>query len=57
MLLAEVLFIPFYVGVWFYIIKVISQIAVLTNGLLISFTSQFIPYVVYQHAEARYDKV
>ncbi len=36
-------------GAWFTILNVVSSIAVLTNGLLIAVTTQFIPFEVYIH--------
>lgn len=36
------------IGVWYRILDSISKLSVITNGLIIAFTSEFIPRLVYQ---------
>lgn len=36
------------IGVWYRILDSISKLSVITNGLIIAFTSKFIPRLVYQ---------
>lgn len=37
------------IGVWYRILDSIGKLAVITNGLIIAFTSEFIPRLVYQY--------
>lgn len=37
------------IGVWYRILDSISKLSVITNGLIIAFTSEFIPRLVYQY--------
>ncbi|BFZ09443.1 hypothetical protein BsWGS_12480 [Bradybaena similaris] len=38
------------IGIWFGILQGISQVAIMTNALIIAFTSDFIPKLVYMYA-------
>ncbi|CAG5126761.1 unnamed protein product [Candidula unifasciata] len=38
------------IGIWFGILRGISQVAIMTNALIIAFTSDFIPKLVYMYA-------
>ena len=38
------------IGAWFYILTVISQLAVVTNAFLIAVTAQLVPVEVYAHS-------
>ncbi|CAF0829888.1 unnamed protein product [Rotaria sp. Silwood1] len=40
------------IGIWRLIIAAISKLAILTNGLLIAFTSDFVPRLVYQYSRS-----
>ncbi|XP_071549190.1 anoctamin-1-like isoform X1 [Panulirus ornatus] len=37
------------IGIWFKILDIISKLAVISNGFIIAFTSNFIPEMVYRH--------
>lgn len=38
------------IGVWYRILDSISKLSVITNGLIIAFTSEFIPRLIYQYS-------
>ncbi|XP_046382503.1 anoctamin-1-like isoform X1 [Ischnura elegans] len=35
------------IGVWFHILEILGKVAVITNGMIIAFTSNFVPKIVY----------
>ncbi|XP_043926264.1 anoctamin-7 [Protopterus annectens] len=37
------------IGIWFHILEIISYVAVISNGFLIAFTSDFLPRLYYQY--------
>ncbi|CAK9298488.1 unnamed protein product [Gordionus sp. m RMFG-2023] len=43
------------IGVWYDIIKIITKLSVITNAMIIAFTSNFIPKIVYQYHFSKYD--
>ncbi|CAK9298490.1 unnamed protein product [Gordionus sp. m RMFG-2023] len=43
------------IGVWYDIINVITKFAVITNAMIIAFTSDFIPMMVYKYHFSKYD--
>ncbi|XP_035826885.1 anoctamin-4 [Aplysia californica] len=45
------------IGIWFGILQGISRIAVVTNALIIAFTSEFIPKLVYRYSESSNDSL
>ncbi|KAM9127924.1 anoctamin-7 isoform 3-T5 [Pangshura tecta] len=40
------------IGIWFYILEVITHLAVISNAFLIAFTSDFLPRLYYQYTHA-----
>ncbi|XP_050821343.1 anoctamin-7 isoform X5 [Gopherus flavomarginatus] len=40
------------IGIWFYILEVITHLAVISNAFLIAFTSDFLPRLYYQYTRA-----
>ncbi|KYO24816.1 anoctamin-7 [Alligator mississippiensis] len=40
------------IGIWFYILEVITNLAVISNAFLIAFTSDFLPRLYYQYTYA-----
>ncbi|CAK9298486.1 unnamed protein product [Gordionus sp. m RMFG-2023] len=43
------------IGVWYDIINVITKLSVITNAMIIAFTSDYIPKMVYQYHFSKYD--